>query len=554
MKNTLSIIITLSILLSGSSMAALDSILEQRAKLEISATNSNIGNRSGTCSHLDALIANNKAIPEAWLPQPCCEHEDRLKKEMGIINKQDLKDYLSQFEDCEDVADKLFILKDHEYYHYILFQTVMGLRRHCSTNELGISYHSIDKDAEGLQACGNIIQETIKSLTLEDRPFEERPCSISKYSSVSSIKVGCKEKELELEPLQSNDSNSCKTDKASENYVRSSVLLYMSEGAELCLNCKVYRNGEVVECRHLAAWWLKLKEFEYGDIDSRVNIARCKKIPYSAELDKSFSCGRCPSEGIYFEISQFPKVICDVATSLSEGEEKRYFIKSSIHSMGICIKMNEYNNIIIYYYDPNDTLRHKEIIVNTVGDLKYLRHDDFWDPIHLYSYFPGQDKACCLHSLDTKASQQDCKIVCLNKPSANLMYLLGKFGHYGYSEAFFDLKDLDRKIKKELFAGQVGSGTSALYIACQNGHLEAVSALLEMIINIDLDPDVKKELLAGRREDGTSPLFIACQNGDNAIVSVLIAGIFSGDLNLSNGEKAELLTGKRKDKALLHCI
>ncbi|MDP0588846.1 MAG: hypothetical protein QS748_06505 [Candidatus Endonucleobacter bathymodioli] len=151
MKNRLSIVITLAILLSGSSMAALDSILEQLAKFEISATNSNIGDRSGTCSHLDALIANNKAMPEAWLPQPCCEHEDRLKKAVGIINKQDLRDYLSQFEDCEDVADKLFILKDHEYYHDILFHTVMGLRRNCSTNGVGIPYPSIDKDVRELQ-------------------------------------------------------------------------------------------------------------------------------------------------------------------------------------------------------------------------------------------------------------------------------------------------------------------------------------------------------------------------------------------------------------------
>ncbi|MDP0588848.1 MAG: hypothetical protein QS748_06515 [Candidatus Endonucleobacter bathymodioli] len=332
MKNRWSIIIALATLLSGSSMASLDSILEQFAKLEIFDTNSNLEDRSSTCSHLDALIANNKAMPESWLPQPCCEQEAQLKNTIAMLDEPNLRNYLSQFKDYGELADKLLILKDHEYYHYIFFQTVMGLRRDYSTNE---------------QICENIIQEKIKLLPLGRRHFEERPFSVRKFLDVFRMNVEYREEELGLETLGAKYSNLCGTDKDSDNPVRTSFLVYMSEGRKCNLNCLAYRNGELMTCRHLAAWWLQLEEFEYGDIDSEENIGKCTKIPCSAELDKSFMYNRCPSEGIYFEISQFHNVICDVAISLSEGQEKRYLIGSIVHDMGLCIKKI---NIIILLF------------------------------------------------------------------------------------------------------------------------------------------------------------------------------------------------------------
>ncbi|MDP0588844.1 MAG: hypothetical protein QS748_06490 [Candidatus Endonucleobacter bathymodioli] len=126
MKNSLSIIITLAILLSGSSKASLDRMLEKLAKHESSDMNINPGDRSSMCRHLDALIANNKAMPEAWVPEPCCEQEALLKETMEMLDDHDLRYYLSQFEDCGEVAGKLLILKDHEFYHYILLPNSNG--------------------------------------------------------------------------------------------------------------------------------------------------------------------------------------------------------------------------------------------------------------------------------------------------------------------------------------------------------------------------------------------------------------------------------------------
>ena len=159
MRNTLSIIITLAILLSGSSMASLDEMSEKFSKLERYDGRNNMCCFLSTRIHLDEIIVNNKSIPESSLPLLSYEDKSQLRKTVETISEQDLRYYLSQFEDCCEVAEKLLILKDHEYYHYILLHTVMGLRYHCSTDEFGISHHFIDKDAGELKVCKNIIQE-----------------------------------------------------------------------------------------------------------------------------------------------------------------------------------------------------------------------------------------------------------------------------------------------------------------------------------------------------------------------------------------------------------
>ena len=93
---------------------------------------------------------------------------------------------------------------------------------------------------------------------------------------------------MELEPLQFKYSNLCEADKSSENSVCASILLYMSKGAvKRCLNCNVYRNGALVTCRHLAAWWLKLKEFEYGMILIRkIILSDAKKFQVMQSWEK----------------------------------------------------------------------------------------------------------------------------------------------------------------------------------------------------------------------------------------------------------------------------
>jgi ankyrin repeat protein len=65
-------------------------------------------------------------------------------------------------------------------------------------------------------------------------------------------------------------------------------------------------------------------------------------------------------------------------------------------------------------------------------------------------------------------------------------------------------------------------GTSPLYIACQNGHLDIVLQLLDKKVNTDVNKCTN---------DDASPLYIACQNGHLDIVLQLLDKKVNTDVN-----------------------
>ncbi len=73
------------------------------------------------------------------------------------------------------------------------------------------------------------------------------------------------------------------------------------------------------------------------------------------------------------------------------------------------------------------------------------------------------------------------------------------------------------------------NGATPLFMACQNGHVAIVDALL---VN---GADVNQA-----SHDGTTPLYIACQNGHVAIVDALL--VKGADVN------------QRAIMALRHCV
>ncbi|MDP0561385.1 MAG: ankyrin repeat domain-containing protein [Candidatus Endonucleobacter sp. (ex Gigantidas childressi)] len=321
------------------------------------------------------------------------------------------------------------------------------------------------------------------------------------------------------------------------------LLYYITPKVKKNLNCKIYRDGELIACRHLSMWWLNLDKFKYIDPDSKEWIKECQCIPNDSTLNQDFYLNGCPSEGIYLEINQFNEAIYNIAKMLIEGQEKRYYLSTVTHAMGLRIAKNK-DNIVIYYYDPNDTLRHKKIMCHTEDDLKRLTYNDFWSPKNQQIYFNYQDKICYLLSLETKALRHDCKVVCMTNPNATLIYALSRHGHYGHSSASFDFIGFDKNTKQELLTGKIKDRLPALHSAFNFRHGEAASTLLSMIINTDLEPDVKKQLLASNNHVGQSALYCACERGSLEIVTALITAICSSDLNLNKYEKAELLSGK----------
>ncbi|MDP0588850.1 MAG: hypothetical protein QS748_06525 [Candidatus Endonucleobacter bathymodioli] len=309
MENSLAILITLSILISGSSMASLDEMFGKFSEIKSYNEESNLCDYFSIYSHLDEIIVNNKAMPKDWLSRLSYEHNSQLKQIVEMMGEQELRDYLCQFNGDGQVVGKLLNLKNHEDYHYILFYAVMGLRCNYSISECDMPCSVIDKDVIELRVCENIIQSKIKQLTLGKRYFEERPYFVSKCSNVSNIKIGVREEKSGSERLQARHSNERDTDTVCDNSVYPSVLLYMSKGRKCCLNRKAYRNSELVACCNLAAWWLCLEAFKYNAVASKEDISRCQNIPVNSEIIKCLYWNGCPSEGIYFDINQVHEAI-----------------------------------------------------------------------------------------------------------------------------------------------------------------------------------------------------------------------------------------------------
>ncbi|MBK2357617.1 hypothetical protein, partial [Francisella hispaniensis] len=95
--------------------------------------------------------------------------------------------------------------------------------------------------------------------------------------------------------------------------------------------------------------------------------------------------------------------------------------------------------------------------------------------------------------------------------------------------------------KQELLAAKSSKKTPGLCIALQNGHTAAIKAYIEGISNFD--GINKQELLAAKRQDGISGLFMALQNGHSAAIKAYIECIS----NFDGIDKQELLAAKMQD-------
>ncbi|MCK5894552.1 MAG: ShET2/EspL2 family type III secretion system effector toxin [Endozoicomonadaceae bacterium] len=330
-------------------------------------------------------------------------------------------------------------------------------------------------------------------------------------------------------------------------------LSYFSKGEKIDYNCKVTRNNEVIVCGCFSHWWVNTKKPDFNDINSPEKIINNRELYDSVMLNEHVNFKGCRSVAFYFDVQQFPEILHKIAITLKEGGEQRYTLHSNRHSTGLAIK-KRHGSIIILYYDPNDTLRNKRIIVGSETNLKYLKYDDFWSPIALRSYFPDYYKTACLLSIDTKTNQSDCRIECLATPSETLIYLLNRYGHYGHEKAPLCLSCLNDQRKKQLLLEEdicVGP-IPIISVAMRNGHHESVKTYIEAVLSSGQNLDEKIKRLTGKYENGISALGIAMKNKHHKAIKVYVESISSSNLPLD--KKESLILGETKDGPALFMI
>ena len=356
------------------------------------------------------------------------------------------------------------------------------------------------------------------------------------------------------------------------------AISYFSKGFVKNLNCKSEK--PLIECRHLAYWWINQKKPEYDKINTLEKLQNCQGIPSDKVHRREVLCNGCASEAIYFDLQRFPEALQEMASRLKEGKKKRWYLESTTHVMGLSIRHCRDNRIVIKYYDPNDTLRHKRIVVETQDKLTTLTPGAFWDNEDQNWYFPEKNKVGCLSSIDRKAHRDECHVKCIADHSDVLMYHLLNQGHYGHRAAvnydqqidlsakrFDDLQgffmalylghseavknymqkvlargDLSAEQKAELLTAII-DGMPGLLMALYLGHSAAVKTFVKEVLASGLPDEIKEQLLAAKRKNGTQGLLMALQNGHSKTVEIFLKEVLAS--SLPDKIKERLLAAKR---------
>lgn len=327
------------------------------------------------------------------------------------------------------------------------------------------------------------------------------------------------------------------------------ILSYHSRGKKVNYNGKVLRERhgdlETIECRHLAYAYasgkIGRKETKFQEVATENKMANSPVIPddefYLKEVLQNASC----HDAIYFTPQTLPDVLYALAREASDHERKDYLFSSINHIIALSFIKKREGSVTLYFYDPNDTCRHRKVMVRSVEDLKYLGIED-WLSEDKEEYFPKGLESACLLSLETEKTPENRKVRLFCELDKGTVSNLGRFGHYGAADTHGHPIRLDKTADKALLSGNNDRGAPALYLAAQNGHHEAFETLIQDTLSSNLGLADKIDLLTGARLDGVPALYIAAQRGHEKVIKVYIQAILSSDLDPT--DKIRLLAAK----------
>ena len=281
------------------------------------------------------------------------------------------------------------------------------------------------------------------------------------------------------------------------------TLLYHSQGPLIQHNGKFSRQcgneSEPIRCRHLAYGYVSgafgRSPEKFQAVETEERLLNTSGIPDEKTLTKNFH-DHLPGHAVYFSLQTLPDALYFLAQEIEDHQRVNYLLCSTNHAMGLSLEKTKGQGITLYCYDPNDTGRHKKIIVHDADELKKLTIDDLVANTH--RYFPQGLESGCLLSIEVKKKQEDCRVKCFGPQDVGTVCLMAEYGHYGATD--LDGKPMrlaDTKQNAQLI-GKLTDGAPALFMAAQYGHTETVRALAEMILSSSLDNETKNELLAGK--------------------------------------------------------
>lgn len=252
-----------------------------------------------------------------------------------------------------------------------------------------------------------------------------------------------------------------------------------------------------------------------------------------------------------FKIGQIGDAVYSIFTKMGEVDKNKILFCSEHHTMAIeLIKKTNPKRFVIKFYDPNRTTMHKRVVFDQLADVKDLKPSDFLSAECLKAYFPKFNfgvfgvyknpteivnlspektpkEVELIGSLDG-CSEDDLSAMIHSSCSLNFPILLTKCCNKIISSTSL-LKGKEAERVASLLVAKRSDGTSGLYLALQNGHVEVIKAYLAAILSCEYYKRKENQgalaaLLVAKDAYGTPGLFKALQNNHaEAIHAYLVA-------------------------------
>jgi uncharacterized membrane protein YsdA (DUF1294 family) len=374
-----------------------------------------------------------------------------------------------------------------------------------------------------------------------------------------------------------------------------SFFMFWSKGKQNINLNKVHSDkyGKKMACRHIAAAQLFHNKNKFG-ASYHDAFESLTEIPFLNENifdNANFIAGA--SYYCLININNIGHELAQLAANLRKGSELKILFHSENHMMSIKVINQGQDGFVIQFFDPNNTLVHKQAFFPNAKSISSLQMTDLLEKRFIDLYFPilngflaiypdvksarsfnnlqlfnfgngitAQDQlhfgfalnssylvSTAIHNILTSGlNGKENLLMC---KSANGIPVLYAGLYEGRSQAVGTYvkevltSDLSDDMKKNLLACKSSSGVPGLFRAMQYGHHQTVVTYIKEILASSLSDDLKEELLTCKSSAGVPGLFMALQNGHHQTVAAYIKEILAS--NLTDAQKERLLLCKRDD-------
>lgn len=324
-----------------------------------------------------------------------------------------------------------------------------------------------------------------------------------------------------------------------------------------------------IACRHLAAAWAfvtwQAQPDSYHELFKNQN-----EISF---LDKnSFDTDELlfrMENYLLFNINNIGEELHDISQNLIKGQEISILFGSANHLMAMIIKCEADDGFKLKFYDPNNTLVHRQFILENIEAMALLKIDDFIRVEERIRYFnkindsgifafnytktPGFSS----YKIGGNVSSVDKPIFgmiynalpwidnfvsCKNHDGYSILFMAVSCGHSSRFKFLIDKTFESPSTSEEKFNFLLNrgfTGPSILYVALNNNHHQIVNVYMQKILSSNFSSDNKMTLLTAQDNNERFGLLMALRKGHYQAIAIYLRLVLRS--NLSDAQKKNLL-------------